>query len=70
MSTTRQTETENGRRSWTAPKLTRIALAETKSGGDAAAAPAAPRLPGVTLTKLGFTIEMALPMSARSTEDK
>jgi hypothetical protein len=57
------------RRAWVAPVVTRLEIgAETKSAHQAAESPDLPEPPPATSpsTKLGFSFEMALPLSARS----
>jgi hypothetical protein len=61
------------RRPWTAPAMTKLPIGtETKSNPKAPGAdsdqarPAHPPVPAVPAMKLGFSFEMAFPMSART----
>jgi len=57
------------RHAWEPPKLTRLAIAaKTKSSQSVreGAGSFEPQLPSNPSTKLGFSFEMALPLSARS----
>jgi hypothetical protein len=59
---------EQGRSAWEAPAVTKVAIGtETKSAphGEGKSLEA-PRPPSSPATKLGFSFEMAFPMSARS----
>jgi hypothetical protein len=55
------------RRAWKAPVFTAVSIrAETKSGAENAAAQLPePQPPAAPATKLGFSFEMAFPLSAR-----
>jgi len=54
------------RRAWEPPALTVMAIGtETKSAQAEAAAPQEPSPPPAPSTKLGFSFEMAFPLSAR-----
>lgn len=57
------------RRPWEAPAVTQLPIgAETKSAdtsGTREASPAQPQPPAAPTTKLGFSVEMAFPLSAR-----
>jgi len=57
------------RRSWEPPAVTKVAIgAETRSApqGENSAGLTEPRPPSPPATKLGFSFEMAFPMSSRS----
>jgi hypothetical protein len=57
------------RRAWEPPAVTQLEIgAETKSAHQADESPGSPEPPPPTspTTKLGFSFEMALPLSARS----
>lgn len=62
--------TSDAHRAWEAPAFTKLPIAaRTKSpkAEDKTSPPAAePAEPGQPLSKLGFSFEMALPMSTRS----
>lgn len=71
MRATKLSRTGDGtRRAWEPPVVTKLALAtQTKSGGeDERGAAAQPRPPAAPSTKLGFSFEMAFPLSARTGE--
>ena len=56
---------------WEPPAVKKVAIgAETKSGApsEGNSGPAEPRPPSSPATKLGFSFEMAFPLSARTTE--
>ena len=60
------------RRAWEPPAITTLPIGSaTKSAGDnarsleARAGPAQPQPPAAPATKLGFSLEMAFPLSAR-----
>ena len=55
------------RRAWTSPTVTTWTIgAETQSAREAAAPPAPPQQPAAPSSKLGFSFEMAFPLSART----
>ena len=64
-----ETTTVGTRLAWAPPAVKRLAIgAETgarSASGPGAAAPAQPSPPADPATKLGFSIEMAFPLSAR-----
>ncbi len=70
MGTIRTGRTNDERRSsWEPPIVTKVAIgAETKSAtpGEDRLGLAEPRPPSPPATKLGFSFEMAIPMSARN----
>ena len=53
---------------WEPPKVTKTAIAETKSASPVTNDPALaePRPPSAPATKLGFSFEMAFPLAART----
>lgn len=55
-------------RTWKPPVITKLRIdRQTMSGAEANdAVPAEPDLPGQPATKLGFSFEMALPLSSRA----
>ncbi len=54
------------RRAWEAPAFTKLAIgAETKAAQDDGARAAEPQSPAAPASKLGFSFEMAFPMSSR-----
>lgn len=54
-------------RAWEPPVLSELSLrTETKSNREPPLQSSHPRLPSVTLAKLGFSIESAFPMGSRS----
>jgi hypothetical protein len=60
--------TRDQRRAWKAPVITKLAIgAETRSApaSEQGAEPAQPQPPADPSSKLGFSFEMAFPLSAR-----
>jgi len=62
---------KSGRRAWEPPAVTKLPIgSETKSPRkDGKGPPAHPAAPGAPTSKLGLSIEMAFPLSARFGDD-
>lgn len=62
--------TSDARSAWEAPAFTKLPIAgrtrSSRASDDLAASAAEPAAPGQPQSKLGFSFEMALPMSSRS----
>ncbi len=68
MQPTKATETGHAtRRAWRPPTVTKLAIGtQTKTRGRAAHATEQPPVPAAPESKLGFSFEMSLPLSART----
>jgi hypothetical protein len=69
MQPTKSVKTGHGtRRSWQPPTVTKLAIgtATRKAGARAAQAGSPPPAPAAPESKLGFSFEMSLPLSART----
>jgi len=54
------------RRAWRPPVVTQLTLATQKKSGPESGSAAAPQAPAAPASKLGFSFELAFPLSART----
>jgi hypothetical protein len=67
MRPTRASGTSNAtRRPWEPPVVTKLTLAAQKKSGPESGSAAAPQAPAAPAAKLGFSFELAFPLSART----
>jgi len=65
MSVIKKGQTNERRRAWEPPTITKVEIGATKSTHADVSGSAGPQPPSPPATKFGFSFEMAFPMSAR-----